>query len=298
MTDVTSTDIAARIFLTIVPLVGLVLVGFLYARKHKPDMSAANRLNIDVFIPALLFSVLSAKSFDIMEYQSLAISAVIIVLGSGVVILPLCLWRGWNIKTFLPPMMFSNAGNLGLPLAVLAFGEAALPAAVVLFLVENALHFTAGLYMLDRKTKLIALLRMPVILASIAGIFWSFTDWVLPQAISIFFEMLGQIAIPLMLVALGVRMLNVDFKMWRLGLLGALLCPLSGLAIALPLTYFFNFSTTETQYLILFAALPPAVLNFMIAEQYQQEPNQVASIVLLGNLGSLLIIPATLFFLL
>jgi predicted permease len=41
----------------------------------------------------------------------------------------------------------------------------------------------------------------------------------------------------------------------------------------------------------LFASLPPAVLTFMVAEQYQQEPDQVAAIVLLGNLGALLFVP-------
>ena len=41
----------------------------------------------------------------------------------------------------------------------------------------------------------------------------------------------------------------------------------------------------------LFAALPPAVFCFMIAEQYRQEPDKVASIVLLGNLVSLAFVP-------
>ena len=41
----------------------------------------------------------------------------------------------------------------------------------------------------------------------------------------------------------------------------------------------------------LFASLPPAVFCFMIAEQYRQEPDKVASIVLLGNLASLVFVP-------
>jgi hypothetical protein len=52
----------------------------------------------------------------------------------------------------------------------------------------------------------------------------------------------------------------------------------------------------ETGVLLVFAALPPAVLNVLVAEQYQQEPVRVASLVMLGNLGSLVIIPATLWF--
>ena len=43
--------------------------------------------------------------------------------------------------------------------------------------------------------------------------------------------------------------------------------------------------------LILFGCLPPAVLNFMVAEQYNQEPGKVASIVLIGNLASIVFVP-------
>ena len=46
--------------------------------------------------------------------------------------------------------------------------------------------------------------------------------------------------------------------------------------------------------LIVFGALPPAVLNYLMAEQYNQEPRKVASIVLLGNLGSLVVMPLAL----
>jgi predicted permease len=43
--------------------------------------------------------------------------------------------------------------------------------------------------------------------------------------------------------------------------------------------------------LFLFGCLPPAVLNFMVAEQYNQEPGKVASIVLVGNLLAVLFVP-------
>ena len=286
-----------KVFLTVFPLVAIVTVGFLYARRFQPDMAVVNQINIDVFVPALIFSVLSAESFDLWQYQDLAIAALIIVLGSGLILLPFCRLIGVNIKTFIPPMMFSNSGNLGVPLLVLAFGEEAL-AAVVLFLVENLLHFTLGIYILDHKTKLSNLLKMPMIVATVLGLIWSDFDLYLPETVRVFIDMLGQIAIPLMLFALGVRMLSVDFKHWKLGVAGAILCPLSGLVIALITLQFISLDPIQTGYLIIFGALPPAVLNYMVAERYNQEPQHVASIVLLGNMGSLLFIPATLAFIL
>jgi hypothetical protein len=54
----------------------------------------------------------------------------------------------------------------------------------------------------------------------------------------------------------------------------------------------------RSRQLVLFAALPPAVLNYVLAEQYRQEPEAVASIVIWGNLASLVTIPLTLAFIL
>lgn len=287
-----------RIFLTVFPLVAIVTVGFLYARKFKPDMSVANQLNIDVFTPALIFAVLSAESFDLILYQDLAIGAAAIVLGSGLLLLPLCRLLSVHPKTFIPPMMFSNSGNLGIPLIILAFGEQALPAAIILFITENFLHFTVGIYILDHKTNPYKILKIPMIIATILGLLWSNFDIYLPKSVHTFIEMLGQIAIPLMLFSLGVRLLGLELKNWKAGVIGAVLCPLSGITIALITQSVIQLSDTQFAYLFLFSALPPALLNYMIAERYKQEPQQVASIVLLGNIGSLLFIPATLAFIL
>lgn len=287
-----------RIFLTVFPLVAIVTVGFFYARRYKPDMTAANQVNIDVFVPALIFAVLSAESFDLVQFQSLAIGAAIVVIGSGILLFPACKLLGVHPKTFIPPMMFSNSGNLGIPLMVLAFGEDALSAAVVLFLVENVLHFTVGIYILDHKTRLINLLKMPMIAATILGLIWSGFDLSIPKAVHTFIEMLGQIAIPLMLFALGVRMTSVDFKNWKVGSFSAILCPASGILLAIICQQFLQLSMEQFAYLVVFGSLPPAVLNYMIAERYNQEPEQVASIVLLGNMGSLIFVPLTLAFVL
>ena len=290
--------IAERIFLTVFPLFAIVLAGYSYGRLKNPDMRLANQLNMDIFVPALLFFVLSDKSFDLPAFKTLAFGAAVVILGSGLLIWPLCKLLNIAPKTFLPPMMFSNSGNLGLPLILLAFGEHALPAAVVLFIVEMTLHFTVGIYMMNPRTNPLQLLRMPIIIATIAGLGWSSLELSMPAGIGTALDMLGQISIPLLLFTLGVRLIDVDFSAWRIGVLGAVICPAIGILIALGLQPLLQLSETQYAYLLLFGALPPAVLNYIVAEQYNQEPKQVASIVLIGNIGALLFIPATLYFVL
>ncbi|WP_114417096.1 AEC family transporter [Marinospirillum perlucidum] len=285
-------------FLTIInivfPVFLIIAAGAGYARYFKPDLGWINRINMDVFIPALIFSVLSDSDFDLAVYWKLALAALVVSLGSGLLVWPFLRWMRVSAKTFLPPMMFNNTGNMGIPLLVLAFGEAALPAAVTLFITVNLLHFTLGIYILDHSAGFSSLLRNPIILATFAGLVFSHFDWTLVAALALPIEMLGQISIPLMLFALGVRFLDVDLKDLRLGILGALICPLSGLVMAYLIAPLLDLPAEQWGMVLVFSALPPAVLNFMLAEKYHQEPQKVASIVLAGNFASLGFVPAAL----
>ena len=78
----------------------------------------------------------------------------------------------------------------------------------------------------------------------------------------------------------------------------AFFCPLVGVALALLLTQLVPLSPVHQSILILFGALPPAVVNFMLAEQYNCEPDAVASMVLIANIGALLSLPLVLLFVL
>jgi predicted permease len=272
---------------TVLPVFLIVALGFLYGRRFPTDIDTANRLNMEIFTPALIFSALSAQGFQLADYSQLALAAALVVLGSGLVVLPFVRLLKVDWKTFVPPMMFTNSGNMGIPILLLAFGEAALPAAIVLFLVENTLHFTVGMYMVNHRANLWNVLRTPMILASIAGIAVSLSGFVVPSMVAVPIEMVGQIAIPLMLFTLGVRMVDADFSDWRLGLWGALLAPVSGLVIAGLLYPWLTLSPQQMAYLFIFATLPPAVLNYMVAEKFRQEPRRVASIVFIANLLSI-----------
>ena len=288
----------SQIFSIIFPLFAIVSIGFLYGRKHSPDMVSANQLNLDLFTPALIFHVLSDQGFQLDAYYQLAAAAFFVVIFSGFLAWPLARLMGFNIKTFVPPMMFSNSGNIGLPLALFAFGEKALPAAVMLFVVENTLHFSVGMKMMNSKISMFNIIKIPMVFAAILGLTFSVAGWQLPEVVDVSIEMLGQVAVPLMLFSLGVLLTSIDLQDWRIGIVGAIVCPATGILLVLLISPLLTLSELQFGQLLIFGALPPAVLNFMVAEKYQQQPRQVASIVLLGNLGSLVTIPAVLYFLL
>ena len=287
-----------RVFATVFPIIAIVTVGYLYARKHAPDMAVANRINMDIFLPALIFSVMAGKNFDLYAHLDLALGSAVMVLGAGLAMKPIAGLLGVHPKTFVPPMMFNNCGNLGLPLAYLAFGDAGLSAFVVMFLVSNLMHFSLGIHIVNENAKLSSLASNPIVIATFVGLGWAMLKLPLPSWLATPIDMVGQISIPLMLFGLGVRMITVDMSNWKIGLYGAIFSPLSSLIFALPFAYFMDLSAEYTAYIVLFSVLPPAVLNYMFSERYNQEPQVVASIVLIGNIASLVIIPATLFFIL
>lgn len=283
-----------RIVAILFPLFAIASVGFIVGRRLRPDLSQANKLNMDVFVPALIFGALANKSFQIMEYLPLLGATVVAVFGSGLI--------GWGVarvlgvapRTFVPPMMFNNCGNLGLPLAVLAFGDAALAPAVVMFMVSNLTHFTFGAWLLDHNIKLSGVWRIPTVIATFGGLAVSLAGVELWQPAMLAIKMLGDISIPLMLFALGVRISESRIGAIRLGLIGAVARPLLGMALSFALVWLIPLPERERALLIVFGALPPAVLNYMFAERYNQEPEKVASMVLLGNVLAVLFLPLAL----
>ena len=287
-------SLSLRLVAILFPIFGIVAAGFFYARRHKPEMAVANRLNMDVFVPAVVFSAMASKSFDVAAYAPLALGALLVLTLCGLLAWPVARLCGVQAKTLVPPMLFNNSGNIGLPLAVLAWGEAALPAAVIMFMVENTLHFTFGARLLDPKARLLTLWRVPVVFAAFAGLAVALLKISLWSPLLTAIKMLGDISVPLLLFSLGVRMTDVNFREWKLAVGAALLRPVAGMLIAAGVIQLLGLTGRDAAMLFVFGALPPAVLNFLFAERYQQEPQRVASIVLIGNLMALLFLPLAL----
>ncbi|MBV2262974.1 MAG: AEC family transporter, partial [Thauera sp.] len=243
---------------------------------------------------ALVFGALVGKDFRLAEYLPLLLATVVIMVGSGVVGWLVARSAGIATKTLVPPMMFNNCGNLGLPLAVLAFGESALAPAVVMFVVSNVIHFSYGAWLLDHHTRLTTVWRSPSILATIAGLTVGFLGIEVWPPLLMSIEMVGDISIPLMLFALGVRLADSRISAVGFGLFGAVLRPVVGMALAWVLLQLLELPPREQALLLVFGALPPAVLNYMFAERYGQEPDKVASMVLIGNLAAVVFLPIAL----
>ena len=287
-------ELFVRILEVIFPVIAVVLVGFWAGRKHKPEMLVANRLNMDYFTPAMVFTVMAGGDFHIREYSWLALGAAISILACGLIGYLTARMLGEAPKTVGLPIMINNSGNLGIPLALLAFGKEGMAAAVVLFLVSNTIHFTIGPWILDPQGRIGDIWKIPMIQAAILGLVFNVMELQLWHPLMFAIRMLGDISVPLMLFALGVRLCDVTFSESKASLVAAVVRPLAGMGTAAAIGWLLDLPQAFIAQLILFGSLPPAVLNYMFAERYNQEPHKVASIVLIGNIAGLVFIPLAL----
>lgn len=234
-------EVFERILGIILPVFIIIALGYAYARRRgdsvKADMTAVNRVSMGVLCPLLVFTALAAKDFDIAHNGTLILAGALISLGSGLLAWPVARMLGYDVRSFVPPMMYNNCGNMGLPLAVLAFGTAGLSSAVALFMACNLVYFSVGIKIIEigragAHTSSWKFLLSPMMVAMIVGMAFAAQHIALPTPLFQALKMLGEACIPIMLFALGVRMMDVSFKSWHIGLIGAVVCPVAGLAVA------------------------------------------------------------------
>lgn len=276
----------------VLPVFAIAALGFLFGRRHRrsADMSFINYANVMVFCPALVFSALLTNPVDLAQAWPLVAAGVLIIVIPGVLLAALR-FRSLPGPAFLVPGMFRNTGNVGIPLMMLAYGEGLLGDIIVLFVLSNLLHFSLGLFLLSRGESRWLWLRNPNIWAAVLGVLLApHREWV-PGFVTTTVDLAGQIAIPLMLFALGVRLSRDRIEQLGLALRINGLYLLAGL-VTLPLVLWLLPLTPEWARLVaLSVMLPPAVLNYLLCEQYRVAPKTVASVVLLGNVLSVATIP-------
>jgi malate permease and related proteins len=289
-------NLALRILEIVLPVLSIILLGYILGRMWKPDMRVMNRFNLDVFGPFLVLAYLSDKGVDLVSLWPLCVAAVVIVLGSGILAYPFAKLSGSDPRTFVPPMMFNNCGNMGLPLALFAFGPTGVAGMVALFTTSNLIHFTLGQFIVNKHADVKLMLKSPMVWATAVGATLGLSGLHLPDVVHTPIKLIGDCTIPLMLISLGVRMNDVHWKDFSTSLVGAAICPLTGLFVAGLIVQWLPMTKAQIGLIFLFGSLPPAVLNFLVADYYKQEPEKVASIVLVGNIASVVFVPMGLLF--
>jgi predicted permease len=289
-------EIVGPIFNVVLPVFSIVLLGWWLAGRGGIDLPTLSNLTLMVTSPALMFSVLGGAEADFESWGVLVAGTLWMALGTAVLAVVYLGFTGSGRRGLLLPAIFWNAGNLTLPLARLAYGDAGLEAAAVVFVTVAILNSTVGLWIAKGENGLSEIVRMPLAYGSVGGLALAISGQTLPRIVMEPIEMLGAMAIPLMLLNLGIHLRRLALRDIRDTVVVVAIRVVGGATCAVLFIALFGVSGVERKVLLLASIMPAAVINVIIAQRYSTDPSLVASAVALGTAISLVTIPLVLYF--
>lgn len=276
----------------VAPVFLIAALGYGWACAKLPfDGAFITTFMINVATPCLVFATLARLRLGGGDLATMALASVGCMAGAAMASVPLLLAFRLSLRVYLPALSFPNAGNMGLPLCLFAFGEAGLGLAVIFFATLAIVQFTLGPAIAAGRPDLGQMLRTPVIYAValallLQGLQQDVPRWVLNTA-----TLLGNCAVPLMLVSLGVALSRlriaglgraVAMSSLRLGL---------GFAVGLVVVWAMDLEGVMRGVVLLQSSMPVAVFNYLWAVRYGNAPEEVAGMVLGSTALSFVTLP-------
>lgn len=277
-------DVAASLSIVVAVMAPVLIIsglGFAWNRAKLPyDSAFITTFAINVASPCLVFSSLTRLTLGGDELLTMTVASIACITLAGLGAIPLLLALRLPLRTYLPALSFPNAGNLGLPLCLFAFGETGLGLGVLFFAVFSVAQFTLGPVLASGQFDLGRLVRTPVFYAVAAALTVMLTGMRPPQWLTNTTTLLGNCAVPIMLLSLGVALASLRMKsLLRAGGLSAVRL-LLGLGAGLAVAEAMGLTGTMRGVTVLQSAMPVAVFNYLWALRYDNAPDEVAGMVL------------------
>lgn len=277
------------------PIVISVLIGFIWGRSGT-DYPAdfVSRIVMYVGTPCLTISAMSKVEVDasVMGEVMLATAVAMAAMGG----------LGWlllrslklDIPTYLPPLIFPNNGNMGLPLCLFAFGQLGLALALGSFMVMMIATFTVGLLLVSEGgwgDRFKDMARQPVIHSMIIALAMLVTGTHLPRWIDNTVTLIGGFAIPLMTITLGVSLATLRIGTWRRSFGFSIARIFGGLGLGWLSCWMLGVEDVSRSVVLLQSAMPVAVFNYLLALRYDRNPQEIAAMVVISTLLAFVTLP-------
>lgn len=285
-------NLTVTVLQIVAPVFLLAGIGFVWVKVGlEYRIQFVTQLAMTLSLPCLIFVSLMQTRIEPAALTALSLAS---VMAYGIVTLAfLALVRvlGLAQRTYAAPLIFGNTGNLGLPLALFAFGDVGLSYAIIVFAVMAFWTYTYGIWLVAGAGSLGLVLREPLAWGTVLGALFMWQGWQTPVFLTNTLELIGQIAIPVMLITLGVAVARLSAKgmMRAVGLSFVKLCLC--VAIAWGVGTLFDLDPVAFGVLVLQVATPVAVTSYLLAEKYGADPASVAGLVVASTLMSVAALP-------
>ncbi|MGI9329042.1 MAG: AEC family transporter [Pseudomonadales bacterium] len=276
----------------VTPVFAIAGIGYIWMRRGQAfDNETVGNLVMYIGSPCLIYSSLTAHAPSLDALAIMASAAVVIIALNVCIAYAFLKLMRWPVPSFLPALVQPNGGNMGLPVALLAFGETGLALAMAYFFVNSVSQYTLGLAVSSGHFSVTQLLKQPVIWSVLVVLVVLSTDLAVPQWINDTTTLLGGLTIPIMLLMLGTSLARLRISDVRQTSTIALLRLGIGLGLGLLVIRWFELEGTSAGIVLLQATMPSAVFNYVFAERYDRDPEKVAAVIVQSTLLSVLVLP-------
>ena len=287
----------AQLIPIIAPVLICVALGYGWAWRGVPfEREFLTRLNMNIGAPCLILRGISELEAETPAFLQMLGLGVVMLVSAAVIGAGILRLARLPLRSFLPPVIYPNIGNLGLPLCLFAFGGEGLGLAVAVYLVGAVSHLIVVPLVQGRETTGKILLQTPIIYAALGGVTLLATDTPMPEWLANTVRILGGLAIPLMLLALGHALGTIRIERAKLALGIAVLRLAMGFAVGVGIVEAFQLTGTTRGVVLVQSAMPIAIFNFLMASRYDRHPEEVAGAIVVSAAISFVTLPALLLF--
>jgi malate permease and related proteins len=277
---------------TILPLAAAIALGFLWVKLGRPfDTATLGRLGSDIGMPCVALSTLANANVPLAAFADSALAAFLCMVALGLLGAVVLNLAGLRLKTYLPSVTWGNASFLGIPISLYAFGQPGLGYAVAFSAVSLVFNSIFSQAIAVGAANLREVLRNPLIYAIAIGVFLRLMDMTLPDCAQRSLSLLGGITVPVMLMMVGASIARIRAVSIGRAAVFSLLRAVGGGAVGCAIGVSLGLSSVALHVLILQAAMPVAVLSYVFAERWNNEPDEVASLVAVSTWSAAASVP-------
>lgn len=289
-----------QLFLNVLNVVLPVLIcagiGYVLALTRAPfDNKVIGGIVSKVGYPTLIISHLSTTKIAVGTFLDVMAAAALAVASFGVLGYVALRAIRLPVRAFLTPLMHGNVGNIGLPITLLALGNAGMAYTMGFVVVVLISIFTLGMWIPAGAFSVKKLATSPIIYAVLASLLLMATGQSLPDPVAQSFDILGGLSIPLMLLTLGHTLAGLRVKSMGRALLLTGLHLVMAVLIASALVWVFGFTGAERGAVILCCLMPSSVATYLFIDQHVPEYGpDVAGFILVSTIATILVLPLAL----
>jgi predicted permease len=282
-----------KILSVIAPVFVCAGIGFLWGRAGRPfDTRMVGTLALNIGMPCLAFSTLTSLKVSPEAFGTMAGAYGLALIGFLAVGLVVITVLRLPAHTYLPVFTSSNTGNMGLPLCLFAFGPEGLALGIGIFVMSSLFSFTVGWSIYAGRFAADVFYNNPLIYAVIAALAFMIPGVEPPAWLANTTKLMGGLAIPLMIISLGVAIANMRAQ-GAVTIIGiSVVKLLAGFGVGYGLSLALGLEGAARGVLIIECSMPVAVHNYMFAQRFGRNASDTASMILISTVIALALLPA------